>query len=209
MFTGIVEEVGVARAIEDGTLSFSGQRALEDMAVGDSIAVNGACLTITSLNDEVFAVNVMPETLRRTNLTELKVGELVNLERPLILGGRLGGHLMQGHVDGTAHVLSVEPEGDAMIMEIECPSDLTPYIVSKGFIGVDGVSLTVVERRDRSFTVSLVLYTWEHTTLSHRKPGSLVNLEVDVIAKYLEQLVKSGDSRMALNLPARESGVDG
>ncbi|MFQ5874391.1 MAG: riboflavin synthase [Dehalococcoidia bacterium] len=209
MFTGIVEEIGVVKAVEDGGLSFSSRRTLEGMAVGDSMAVNGACLTIASLDGDVFSVDVMPETLRRTNLAGLNIGDPVNLERPLSLGGRLGGHLMQGHIDGRGRVVSVEPEGDARIMEIEVPSELMPYIVSKGFIGVDGVSLTVMERRDRSFTVSLVSYTWEHTTLSRRKPGALVNLEVDIIAKYLEQLVKDDKSQVALNFLVQESGAKG
>ena len=206
MFTGIVEELGVTKSVEGEGISVSGRKVLHELGVGDSIAVNGACLTITWIEADLFSVDVMPETLRRTNLGDIKVGTPVNLERPLSLGGRLGGHLMQGHVDGRGRVLSVTPDSDARIMEIEAPGELMPYIVSKGFIGVDGVSLTVVERRDQSFTVSLVSYTWANTTLSGRIPGDQINLEVDIIAKYLEQLIKTGNSSVALNYLSMGSG---
>ncbi|MCH8087321.1 MAG: riboflavin synthase [Chloroflexi bacterium] len=198
MFTGIVEEVGTATLVEEGRLSFASRHALQELAIGDSISVNGACLTITSIEEEVFSVDVMPETLRRTNLVDLKVGDPVNLEKPLTLSSRLGGHIMQGHVDGRGRVLSVTPEGDAMIMEIEAPTDLMRYIVAKGFIGVDGASLTVMDRREETFTVSLVSYTWENTTLRERNPNDWVNLEVDILAKYVEQLIKGDNSGVSL-----------
>lgn len=192
--------------MERGRLCFAANEALEGMAIGDSIAVNGACLTITSLEDKVFSVDVMPETLRRTNLVDLKEGDRVNLERPLTLSSHLGGHIMQGHVDEKGTVVSVIPDGDAKIMEIQAAPELMRYIVSKGFIGVDGVSLTVVERRERSFTVSLVSYTCEHTTLNIRRPGDSVNIEVDILAKYLEQLVKGGDSATTLHSLGHKRG---
>lgn len=198
MFTGIVEEVGTATLVEEGRLSFASRHALQELTIGDSISVNGACLTITSIEEEVFSVDVMPETLRRTNLVDLKVGDPVNLEKPLTLSSRLGGHIMQGHVDGRGRVLSVTPEGDAMIMEIEAPTDLMRYIVAKGFIGVDGASLTVMDRRKETFTVSLVSYTWENTTLRERNPNDWVNLEVDILAKYVEQLIKGDNSGVSL-----------
>ena len=198
MFTGIVEEVGTATLVEEGRLSFASRHALQELAIGDSISVNGACLTITSIDEEVFSVDVMPETLRRTNLVDLKVGDPVNLEKPLTLSSRLGGHIMQGHVDGRGRVLSVTPEGEAMIMEIEAPTDLMRYIVAKGFIGVDGASLTVMDRREETFTVSLVSYTWENTTLRERNPNDWVNLEVDILAKYVEQLIKGDNSGVSL-----------
>ncbi|MCH8088745.1 MAG: riboflavin synthase [Chloroflexi bacterium] len=198
MFTGIVEEVGRATLVEEGRFSFASRHALQELAIGDSISVNGACLTITSIDEEVFSVDVMPETLRRTNLVDLKVGDPVNLEKPLTLSSRLGGHIMQGHVDGRGRVLSVTPEGDAMIMEIEAPTDLMRYIVAKGFIGVDGASLTVMDRREETFTVSLVSYTWENTTLRKRNPNDWVNLEVDILAKYVEQLIKGDNSGVSL-----------
>ena len=198
MFTGIVEEVGSIREVQENGFSFAGNAALEGMAIGDSIAVNGACLTITSLNEREFTVDVMPETLRKTNLASLEEGDPVNLERPLALGSRLGGHIMQGHIDGQGKVVSVEAESDAMIMEVEAPPDLMPYIVTKGFIALDGISLTVVERKASSFTVSLVIYTWEHTNLRVKEPGSPINLEVDILAKYVEQLLKGDNSPVDL-----------
>ena len=193
MFTGIVEELGQTVSMESSRLSISASAVLDDSRIGDSISVNGTCLTITEIDAGRISFDVMPETLRRTNLGDLLPGAAVNLERALTLSARLGGHVMQGHVDGRGTVVSVTPDQDAWIMEIRPPADLLPYIVSKGFIGVDGASLTVAERLPDTFTVSLVIYTWEHTTLSRRAVGQAVNLEVDILAKYVEQLVKSGD----------------
>ncbi len=206
MFTGIIEEVGSISEVRENGFSFAGDVALEGVAIGDSIAVNGACLTVTSLNEREFTADVMPETLRKTNLASLKEGDPVNLERPLALGSRLGGHIMQGHIDGRGTMVSVEAEGDAMIMEVEAPPELMPYIVTKGFIGLDGISLTVVERKASSFTVSLVNFTWQHTNLSVKGPGSPINLEVDILAKYVEQLVKGDNSPVYLESLALEGG---
>jgi riboflavin synthase len=149
------------------------------------MAVNGVCLTVTSLSNRGFGVDVMPETLRSSNLGGLHYGDRVNLERAIVVGGRLGGHLVLGHVDDTAEVMSITPEDTARVVRISAPAKLMPYIVSKGFIAVDGVSLTIVDLDDFSFTVSLVTYTLEHTTLGDRRPGNIVNLETDIIAKYL------------------------
>jgi riboflavin synthase len=206
LFTGIIEEVGSISEVRENGFSFAGDVALEGVVIGDSIAVNGACLTVTSLNEREFTADVMPETLRKTNLASLKEGDPVNLERPLALGSRLGGHIMQGHIDGQGTVVSVEAEGDAMIMEVEAPPELMPYIVTKGFIGLDGISLTVVERKASSFTVSLVNFTWQHTNLSVKGPGSPINLEVDILAKYVEQLVKGDNSPVYLESLALEGG---
>ena len=179
--------------MDSSRLSISASTVLDDSRIGDSIAVNGTCLTITDISEDCLSFDVMPETLRRTNLGALEPGASVNLERPLTLNSRLGGHIMQGHVDGSGTVVSITPDKDAWIMEIRPPAELLPYIVDKGFIGVDGASLTVVDRLPETFTVSLVTYTWEHTTLSQRTIGKSVNLEVDILAKYVEQLVKGGD----------------
>jgi len=157
------------------------------MELGQSIAVNGACLTITNFNANSFSVDVMPETLERTNLGLLSAGDGVNLERPLALGGQLGGHLVQGHVDATGRVASIKWDG-AMLITFESPPEVMRYVVEKGFIAVDGVSLTVVTKDVSSFQVSIVDYTQKHTTLGSRRVGDLVNLEVDIIAKYVEQL---------------------
>ena len=178
--------------MDSSRLSISASTVLDDSRIGDSIAVNGTCLTITDISEDCLSFDVMPETLRHTNLGALEPGAPVNLERPLTLSSRLGGHIMQGHVDGSGTVVSITPDKDAWIMEIRPPAELLPYIVDKGFIGVDGASLTVMDRLPKTFTVSLVIYTWEHTTLSQRTVGKSVNLEVDILAKYVEQLVKGG-----------------
>lgn len=188
MFTGIVEEVGKVISAQAGSLVVGAGEVVKEMRSGDSIAVNGACLTVTSFDASSFSVDVMTETLRRTNLGILKAGDKVNLERPLALGGRLGGHLMQGHVDDTGKVASVAWEDGAMLVRFEAPPEVMCYVVEKGFIAVDGVSLTVVSRDADSFLVSVVEYTRKHTNLGSRRAGDLVNLEVDIIAKYVEQL---------------------
>jgi len=188
MFTGIIEEVGTVREASSNHLLIEARKMLEGLKLSDSIAVNGACLTVTSLSNNAFSVDVMPETSRRTNLSRLYYGDQVNLERALVVGGRLGGHLVLGHVDDTGEVISVIPEEAAHIMSISAPAKLMPYIANKGFIAVDGVSLTIAGLDDFSFTLSLVTYTLEHTTLGSKRPGDRVNLEVDVIAKYVERL---------------------
>jgi len=192
MFTGIVEEVGKVRAARPGQLTVAAQKVLEDTKLGDSIAVNGVCLTVTEVSPDSFSVDVMPETLRRTSLGALRPGDGVNLERPLAVGGRFGGHFVQGHVDGVGRVLSVTPEKEALLLKFEATQEIMRYIVEKGFIAVDGVSLTVVECNSTSFTVSLVTFTLENTTLGGRRPGDMVNLEVDIIAKYVERLREGG-----------------
>ncbi len=199
MFTGIVEEIGIVRGISSGRLTIEAKKVLEDTKPGDSMAINGACLTVTSIGKDNFSIDVMPETIRRTNLGKLHYGELVNLERAMLAEGRFGGHFVQGHVDDVGKVLSLQPEEEAVIARISAPAHLMPYMVNKGFIAVDGVSLTVIDCDDFSFSVSLVTYTREHTTLGNRKPGDIVNLEVDIIAKYVERL-KQRDNRGVLTL---------
>lgn len=192
MFTGIVRATGRVRAVERraGGASLeieSGQAAR--LRPGDSIAVNGACLTITSTSDGRLRVDLMPETLRRTNLGELEAGQAVNLEPPLRAGDPLGGHFVQGHVDGTGRLLAKEPEGEAVLLTIEAPADLERYIVPKGFVALDGVSLTIVDRRPGAFRVSLVRETQERTTLASRPVGARLNVEVDILGKYVEALL--------------------
>ena len=188
MFTGIVEEVGRVTAALSGMLTVTAGSVLQGVEPGCSMAVNGVCLTVTDLTNTSFSVDVMPETLRRTNLGLLEAGDGVNLERPLAVGGRLGGHFVQGHVDDTGRVASITPEGEAMMVAIEAAPGVMHYVVEKGFIAVDGVSLTIVNRDAVSFRVSLVDYTLKHTTLGGRRVGDRVNLEVDIIAKYVEQI---------------------
>ena len=188
MFTGIVEEIGKVEGTRRGKLSVGAEIVMAGTKLGDSIAVNGVCLTVTALGSDSFTVDIMPETLRLTNIGKLHYGAPVNLERAVPADGRFGGHFVQGHVDGTGKVMSLLPEDGAIIARISALVELMPYIVSKGFIAVDGVSLTVTDYDDVSFSVSLVSYSKEHTILGIMKPGDVVNLEVDIIAKYIEKL---------------------
>ena len=199
MFTGIVEEIGIIKEANPHRLLIGAKGVLEGMRISDSIAVNGVCLTVTSLSSNAFNVDVMPETLRRTNLGGLHYGDQVNLERALVVGGQLGGHLVLGHVDDIGEVISVIPEEAARIMRISPPAKLMPYIADKGFIAVDGISLTIAGFDDFSFAVSLVAYTLEHTTLGNRKPGDKVNLEADIIAKYVERLRERSSQNLTLD----------
>ena len=189
MFTGIVEEVGSVTSVESSRLAFAASTVLDKKTkIGDSIAVNGVCLTVTSLTPYSFTVEVMPETLKRTNLGSLRSGDKVNMERAMPVGGRFGGHFVQGHIDGTGRVGAVAPEGNALIVRFDAPKEIMRYIVEKGSIAVDGVSLTVVECNPTSFSVSLVGITQSETTLGGRKVGDIVNLEVDILAKYVDKL---------------------
>lgn len=188
MFTGIVEEVGKVRRSLPSRLTIAAKKVLEGTRLGDSIAVNGACLTVVSLEADAFTIDIMPETVEKTSLGKLRPGDPVNLERAMSLGGRLGGHLVQGHIDATGKVLSLTPVEGAILVSYWAPSEVMRYIVPKGFIAVDGASLTVVNCNMTSFTISLVAFTQQNTNLAGRKPGDLVNLEVDIIAKYVEKL---------------------
>jgi riboflavin synthase len=187
VFTGLVAGKGLVRVIRDGRLEVETPLAAE-LSPGDSIAVNGVCLTAVERENGSFAADVMPETLRRTSLEPLTEGDEVNLELPLRASDRLGGHVMQGHVDGTGTVESAREEGLARVVRIDAPAELLRYIVEKGSIGVDGVSLTVSAVDDHAFEVSLIPETLERTTLGAAAPGRTVNLEVDVLAKYVEKL---------------------
>jgi len=193
VFTGIIEEAGSVVSVPAGKLVIAAGKVLDGVQSGGSIAVNGICLTITEFTDKTFAVDVMPETLKRTNLGRLRPGDRVNLERPMGLGGELGGHLVQGHIDDTGRVASITPEGEAVLMKFEAPPDVMRYIVPKGFIAVDGTSLTVVDKDATSFLVSIVGYTREHTILADRKTGDAVNLEADIIGKYVAEFMKPQD----------------
>ncbi len=187
MFTGIVEEVGTLRQVEPTGLVIQAQLVLEGLEVKDSIAVDGTCLTITERGEDWFHVDTMLETLRRTRLGSLQPGDAVNLERSLPANGRIGGHLVQGHIEATASVLTIREDGMALYVEIALPEPLRPYIVSKGFIAVNGVSLTVVESLCDRFSVALIPYTQEHTNLGRLQPGTLLNLETDIIGRYVVQ----------------------
>jgi riboflavin synthase len=189
MFTGIVEELGSVEEVVEGGLRLRADKVLEDAHVGDSICVNGVCLTVTAFGDGVFSVDAVPETMRLTNLGDLRAGDPVNLERALRPSDRMGGHIVQGHVEGTATVTGVEEDGPALMIRFDAPATLMPYIVKKGFIAIDGTSLTVVDRDAGGFSVTIIPVTQEWTTLGRRRVGERVNLETDVLAKYVEQLV--------------------
>ncbi len=189
MFTGIVEEVGTAAGVGAHRLTVRAEMVLDGLKLGDSMSVNGACLTVVALEDSTFSVDVSPETLRRTSLGDLAEGQSLNLERPLAVTDRLGGHIVQGHVDGTGRVTSWTPEGDSMILRVRCPKRLMPYIVEKGFVAVDGISLTVVKKGASSFTLSLIPYTLQNTNLQGKVAGDRVNLEADIVAKYVESML--------------------
>lgn len=193
MFTGIVEELGEVTALTDlgdsARLTVRGPLVVEGARHGDSVAVNGVCLTVVEVTGDRFTADVMRETLDRSALGALAPGAPVNLERPMRLDGRLGGHLVQGHVDGTGVIESRAPSEHWDVVRISLPRDLARYVVPKGSVTVDGVSLTVASVDEGSFTVSLIPTTLELTTLGRKQPGDPVNLEVDVIAKYVERLI--------------------
>lgn len=193
MFTGIVEELGEITAVEEladaSRFRVRGPVVTEGAKHGDSIAVNGVCLTVVDFGDGEFTADVMAETLKRSSLGALAAGSRVNLERPMALGGRLGGHLVQGHVDGTGTILERRPAEHWEIVKVSLPAELTRYVVEKGSITVDGISLTVVDAGSDHFTISLIPTTLALTTLGFKQPGDPVNLEVDVLAKYVERLL--------------------
>ncbi len=174
---------------QDFGLTVGADKVMDGIRLGDSIAVNGACLTVVEFGPQRFRVDLAPETLRRTSLSQLTTGSRVNLERPLAVTDRLGGHIVQGHVDGAGQITSIRPEGDCFIFRVRAPKRLLPYIVEKGFVAIDGISLTIVSKGAASFTVSVIPYTLSNTNLQEKSGGHRVNLEVDILAKYVESLL--------------------
>ncbi|MBV45648.1 MAG: riboflavin synthase [Dehalococcoidia bacterium] len=198
MFTGLVEELGVISSISQTDIWIESSIVMDDLGVKDSISVNGACLTVVSIEENLFKVDVVPETLRRTDLGDLSVGDKVNLERSAQLGGRLGGHIVQGHVDGTAQITAYVQEGSAWLIEFQISKNLSRYIVEKGFVCVDGASLTVVNCDENTFTIALIPYTRDNTVLGYKGVGNSVNIETDIIGKYIEKL--STGNQASINL---------
>jgi riboflavin synthase len=190
MFTGIVEEIGTLERIEPAGLVIRAHCVLEGSEIKDSIAVDGICLTVTERGEDWFRVAVIPETLRRTRLGSLQAGDVVNLERSLAANGRIGGHIVQGHIEACAPVLLLKEEGVALYTEIALPAQLRPYVVSKGFIAINGVSLTVVENLQDRFSVGLIPYTQDHTNLGRSQVGTLLNLETDILGRYVVQFLQ-------------------
>lgn len=193
MFTGIIEEIGTIKSINSTGISsqlcISANKILEDTKIGDSIAVNGVCLTVTSIKTNLFTADVMAETLRRSNLGSLVPQSKVNLERAMPANGRFGGHIVSGHIDGTGTIVETKPEGNAVWIKINCSDNLLKYIIHKGSITIDGISLTVAKVTDSDFSVSIIPHTAANTTLLQKKSGDVVNLENDVVGKYIEKLL--------------------
>lgn len=193
MFSGIVEETGIVRQIEarsgGNTLSIAAKLVLDGTQIGDSIAINGTCLTVINFDDRQFTVEAVPETLRCTNLGTLQTGQLVNLERSLAANGRVGGHFVQGHVDTTAKIIEVQPDGEGVMVKFHAPTSYMRYIVPKGYVALDGMSLTVVQCWPNSFTVSFIPHTRAVTVVRDYEIGRIVNLEVDILGKYVERIL--------------------
>ena len=199
MFTGIIEEVGVVKSIRMGAqsavITIQAEKVMEDIHVGDSIATNGVCLTVTSFDKNSYSVDVMHETLRRTNLGTLKSGSRVNLDRAMAADGRFGGHIVAGHVDDPGTITSMEKDDNAIWITIRTTPAVLKYIVEKGSIAIDGISLTVARVDDKSFAVSVIPHTGANTTLLEKKPGDTVNLETDMVGKYVEKLLRYEESK--------------
>ena len=201
MFTGIVEETGIVDGLElnsnSALIKIRAEKVLEGTKTGDSIAVNGVCLTVTDIKGSTFTADVMAETMRRTNLGSLKKGQKVNLERAMAADGRFGGHIVSGHIDGTGVISKIQDEQNAKWVYIKAPAGILRLIVQKGSIAIDGISLTVAYLDDESFAVSLIPHTQKETTLAAKKPGDTVNLENDIIAKYTERLFGAGAAKQS------------
>lgn len=199
MFTGIIEEVGKVVSIKKGAkssiLTIQGRKIFEDLKIGDSVAVNGVCLTVTSFSKNIFIADVMNETLMRSSLGGLSNGSLVNLERAMAANGRFGGHIVSGHIDGTGSIIKIQRDDNAIWYTITTSDNLMKYIVEKGSIAIDGISLTVAKVDCKSFSVSIIPHTAKETVLSHRSVGDNVNLENDIIGKYVEKLINLRDKK--------------
>lgn len=193
MFTGIVEELGTIKSLamqgSSGSIAIKAKKVLENTKIGDSIAVNGICLTVTSLSNDGFTADIMAETVRRSSLKSAKSGDRVNLERAMAADGRFGGHIVSGHIDGTGIINEYRKEENAVWVTIDTPKEILNLIVEKGSICIDGISLTVATLTDKSFSVSIIPHTAEETTLLKKKPGDMVNLENDIVGKYVQRLL--------------------
>lgn len=189
MFTGIVEEIGTVKSVQSKVITIEANKIFDDLHLGDSVAVNGTCLTVSSFDNKIFNADVTQETLNRTNLGSLKNGSKVNLERAMTLSGRFGGHIVSGHIDGVGSIKSMKKDDNAIILTIEVSKHLMKYIVEKGSVAVDGISLTVASLTDNSFSIAVIPHTLKETVLYYKKEGDKVNIENDVIGKYVERLL--------------------
>ena len=207
MFTGIIEEVGALERLAGGEIAIRAEKVLEDVALGDSIAVNGICLTVTHFDAAHFTADVMPETVRRTSLAELKRGSRVNLERALTLRSRLGGHIVSGHIDGVGTIAAMQEEGNAILLTVRASADVLRYVVEKGSVALDGISLTVACVSAADFTVSLIPHTREITNLREKRMGSRLNIETDILGKYVEKLFPGAHTRGESDAPKSAGGL--
>lgn len=189
MFTGIVEEIGTVKSVQSKVITIEASKIFDDLHLGDSVAVNGTCLTVSSFDNKIFNADVTQETLNRTNLGSLKNGSKVNLERAMTLSGRFGGHIVSGHIDGVGSIKSMKKDDNAIILTIEVSKHLMKYIVEKGSVAVDGISLTVASLTDNTFSIAVIPHTLKETVLYYKKEGDKVNIENDVIGKYVERLL--------------------
>lgn len=189
MFTGIIEEVGKLKNFDGGRIEVNCAKILDDVEIGNSISTNGICLTVTNFGKDFFTADVMPETVRKTSLGELQVGGAVNLERALKTDGRFDGHIVSGHIDGTGKILSIRPEGNAIFVDISAQSNILRQIAAKGSVAIDGISLTVVDASTDKFSVSMIPHTLNVTNFKFKRVGSLVNIETDILAKYIDRLL--------------------
>lgn len=213
MFTGLIEETGDVQNIVHGAksckITIKAKKVLEDVKIGDSIAVNGTCLTVVDFGSSFFTADVMPETVKRTILAKLKNGDIVNLERTMALGDRFGGHIVSGHIDGLGEIVNMKKDDNAIVIAIKVSSEVVKYIIEKGSVAIDGISLTVVSVDSESFSVSIIPHTAAMTNLYYKKAGDYVNIETDVIGKYVERLLSfdskkdSNDSKISLEFLAK------
>lgn len=201
MFTGIVEEIGIISGIKQGKnseiLTIKAKKVLEDTKIGDSIAVNGICLTVTDLYSDSFTADVMHETISRSSLSKLKYGSKVNLERAMPVNGRFGGHIVSGHVDGTGTIINIKPDDNAIWYKIQANQQILKYIVEKGSITIDGISLTVAKVSETDFSISAIPHTVEQTILKEKRQGDTINLETDILAKYIEKLLSHTQNKQS------------
>ena len=203
MFTGIIEEVGSIEGIRKGSksivLTIRGHKIFSDLAIGDSVAVNGGCLTATSINGHTFTADVMPETMTMTNFGLLQSGSPVNLERAMAANGRFGGHMVAGHVDGKGEIVSIEKNDNAIIFTIKAPKDVMDYVIYKGSVAIDGTSLTIMRRTGETFSVSIIPHTIGATILAHAQVGTKVNLETDIAGRYIRHFLDLGQEAEETN----------
>lgn len=200
MFTGIIEELGKVISIGKNQLSVQAEGILEDVKLGDSIALNGVCLTVTKIEKNSFDADISPETFSVTTLNKLKTGSTVNLERAIPANGRFGGHIVSGHTDGTGKVINLKKDGNFYLLEIELPKELERYVVKKGSITINGISLTVAELNGNTVKIAVIPHTYENTNLKILSNGDYVNIETDILAKYVEKFLSTSDNKTGISM---------